>query len=182
MKSIEIMMLEHKYIKRMLAVTRKACLKVLNNEEIDYKDFFKVIDFVRNYADKHHHGKEEDFLFNRMVEELGPLGHKLIKNGMLVEHDLGRLYMNQLEEAVNKVISGDNEAKLDLIGNAIGYTDLLTRHIDKEDAVIYTYAKKNLCEKTRKEVDIACLDYEGNNSTISQKYISLLEEMEKQFI
>lgn len=98
-----------------------------------------------------------------MVEELGPIGYKLIRNGMLVEHDLGRLYIRQLEEVVNRVICGDKESKLDLIANAISYTDLLKRHIDKEDSVIYTYAEKQLCEKTLNEVEIACLDYEEKN-------------------
>ncbi|SHH33693.1 hemerythrin domain-containing protein [Clostridium grantii] len=182
MKSIEIMVHEHKYIKRMLKVTRKACSKVLNNEDIEYNEFFNVIDFIKNYADKHHHGKEENFLFNKMEEELGPIGYKLIRNGMLVEHDLGRLYIRQLEEAVNKVISEDNEAKLDLIANAISYTDLLNRHIDKEDSVIYTYAEKNLCEKSRNEIETACLDYEENNTEIAKKYIALLEKMEKEFL
>ena len=45
---------------------------------------------------------------------------KLVTHGMLVEHDLGRLYTMQLGDAVAKVMAGDDEAKLDIIGNAIG--------------------------------------------------------------
>ncbi|NSB31242.1 hemerythrin-like domain-containing protein [Clostridium saccharoperbutylacetonicum] len=67
MDGINLMIEEHKNIKRMLLVIRKACLGIMNGKEIDYADFERIIDFVRNYADNHHHGKEEKLLFNRMV-------------------------------------------------------------------------------------------------------------------
>ena len=136
MNAIEIMMEEHNHIRRMLKVVRKACFKVLKDEDVNYDDFYSIISFIRNYADGHHHNKEEIMLFNRMVENLGVLGEKTIKYGMLVEHDLGRLYVKNLEEALKKLKEGDEEAKLDIIANAISYTDLLTRHADKEDNVI----------------------------------------------
>ncbi len=76
MNAIDLMVEEHKLIKRMLAVTRKFSIKVLNNEEVDYNDFNKVIDFVRNFADKHHHSKEEVILFKKMGEVLGETNSK----------------------------------------------------------------------------------------------------------
>ena len=80
MKAIEIMMEEHRYIERMLKVVRKACYKILQGEDIDYDDFYKIIEFIKNYADGHHHNKEEIFLFNKMVEKLGSTGEVIIKN------------------------------------------------------------------------------------------------------
>ena len=61
MKAIEIMNEEHKYILRMLSVVRKCCFKILQGEENIYEDFDKIIDFIRNYADNHHHKKEEKY-------------------------------------------------------------------------------------------------------------------------
>ena len=119
MNCIELMVEEHKNIKRMLAVIRKYCYKILKNEKVQYEDFFVLIDFVRNYADKHHHGKEETLLFDRMVNEMGPAAEKLVRHGMLVEHDLGRLHMQELEAAVRRVLNGDDEARLDVIANAV---------------------------------------------------------------
>ena len=83
MNAIELMMEEHKYIKRMLKVVRKACFKVFEGGEINYEDFYLIINFIKNYADSHHHKKEEIMLFNRMVEKLGALAEKTIKYGML---------------------------------------------------------------------------------------------------
>ncbi|WP_251859593.1 hemerythrin domain-containing protein [Clostridium sp. Marseille-Q2269] len=181
MNSIELMVNEHKNIKRMLVIIRKYCFKVLKNEEVDYDDFYKIIDFVRNYADKHHHGKEENYLFNRMLEEIQGPTEKLVKHGMLVEHDLGRLYMQNLEKALKSLEDGEEEAKIDIIANAVSYTDLLYRHIEKEDDVVYEFANRNLSKETLKKLDEDCdiLEEEAQKKGIQDKYINLIYELEE---
>lgn len=180
MKCIDLMVEEHKYIKRMLAVIRKYCYRILIGAQVDYEDFKKIIDFVRNYADRHHHGKEENMLFNRMTLELGDTAEKLVKHGMLVEHDMGRLFIQDLEYYVNKVIEGEDEARLDVIANAISYGHLLNRHIDKEDKVVYVYAQKNMQNATLDAINAECESYERSESArhAREKYIPLLEELE----
>lgn len=175
-----LMVEEHQNITRMLKVIRKYCYLVLKNELSDCQVFFKLIDFVRNYADKHHHGKEELLLFDKMVAELGPVAEQLIKYGMLNEHDLGRLYMQQLESAVENVLAGDDEAKLDLIANAIAYTDLLTRHIHKEDTAVYKFAAKNLAPETIRQINEQCIKFEAAaaDQQIKEKYLILLADLE----
>ena len=182
MNAIEIMMNEHRYIERMLKAVRAACFKVLKNDIYDYSDFDLIIGFIKEYADGHHHNKEEIFLFNKMVENLGVLGEKLVKHGMLVEHDFGRLYVKNLEEALKKVKAGEEEAKLDLIANAISYCDLLTRHIDKEDRVVYTFAKRELKEKIMIQIDAQCAQYEREYESVSYKNIEILEVLESKYL
>lgn len=160
MDSIKLMMEEHQYIIRMLAVVRKACYGVLQGKEINYEDFDQMIDFIRSYADAHHHGKEEKLLFNEMVTHLGPLGNKLITHGMLVEHDSGRLFIQELKEALNRVKDGDEMSKLDVIANAISYTHLLKRHIEKEDTVVYTFAQRQLSAQIMEKVNQDTADFE----------------------
>ena len=180
MNAIDLMVEEHKIIKRMLVVVRKFSIKVLNNEDINYNDFNSVIDFVRNYADKHHHSKEEVILFKKMSEVLGERIANGPIMGMLVEHDLGRLFMGNLEIALNKFQSGDNDSKVDIIANAIAYTDLLNRHIDKEDTAIYTFAQKRLSVEQLDEIDSMCnqVESEATEKGLQDKYVKLLIELE----
>jgi hemerythrin-like domain-containing protein len=184
MNSIEIMIKEHKYILRMLTVVRKACFGVFNKEKLIYEDFYLMIDFIRNYADKHHHGKEEKLLFKEMQLHLGKIGDNLITHGMLVEHDLGRLFISELEEALQRVKDGDEESKLDVISSAIGYAKLLTRHIAKEDSVVYTYGAKNLSVNVLEEINQKTNIYEQEAKTQGTQahYIKILEELEKKYI
>lgn len=184
MNSIEVMMAEHRLIERMLKVMRKACYGVMQGEAINYEDFDQMIDFVRNYADAHHHGKEEKFLFNEMVEHLGALGTKLVKNGMLVEHDLGRLHMQELTEALERVKAGDDESKLDVIANAISYTHLLARHIGKEDAVVYTFAQRQLPAEILESVNAKTKQFEEEAEAkgTQQHYLNMLEKLEAKYL
>lgn len=183
MDAIKIMVDEHKYIKRMLTVIRKACIGIMNGREIDYKDFEDMIDFVRNYADKHHHGKEEKLLFNRMVDEIGGVAEKVVNFGMLIEHDLGRNYIKQLEEALTKVKEGEIDAKVDVIANAISYTHLLHKHIDTEDNVVYSLAKRALSDESLNKITNECEKFEEEmrREGIQEKYIKILENLEKKY-
>ena len=184
MNAIELMMEEHKLIKRMLVVTRKFCIKVLNNEAVDYNDFNSVIDFVRNYADKHHHNKEEVILFKKMSEVLGERIEKGPIMGMLVEHDLGRLFMKNLEVALEKFRAGDSDSRVDIIANSIAYTDLLHRHIHKEDTAIYTFAQKALSKEQLTEIDSKCFDVENEaiKNRIQDKYVELVNKLEAKLV
>lgn len=181
MDCIELMVEEHKLAKRMLVVIRRYCYNILKNEDIDYNDFFVIIDFIKTYVDGHHHGKEEELLFNQMKNKLGPVGQKLITHGMLVEHDLGRLYVHQMDAAVRRVIQGDDESRLDVIANAIAYCDLLNRHIDKEDSVVYKYATNNLDKDTLELINKECEDFEqiAEKQGVQGKYLKILEKMEQ---
>ena len=182
MSGIDLLIKEHKFVSRMLVIMRKACLNFMNNKEIDYDDFNKMISFVKNFADNHHHKKEEIFLFNKMVEHLGETGKNIITHGMLVEHDMGRNYIRNLEEALNKYKYGDKEAGLDIIANAISYTTLLENHIHKEDNVIFNFAKRSLKEDILEVIDKECFEYEEKNSSTREENIGILKSLEEKYI
>ncbi len=184
MDAIDIMVQEHNNIKRMLEVARKLCIKVLNHDTVDYKDFYKVIDFIRNYADKHHHNKEEAILFVKLsAEHEGEDNHlgKMTVEGMLVEHDLGRLFMMNLQNALEIYEMGDEDARVDIIANTIGYTDLLKRHIFKEDNALYNFARNNLSKEDLKEIDERCKEVEeaASDKKLQEKYLKILEDLER---
>ncbi|WP_455538067.1 hemerythrin domain-containing protein [Terrisporobacter sp.] len=181
MSGIDLLVKEHEYINRMLVVIRKACLNFMDNKEIDYDDFDKMINFVRNFADGHHHKKEEVFLFNRMVEHLGEAGKNIIVHGMLVEHDLGRTYIRNLDEALNKYKNGEEEAKIDIVANAVSYATLLENHINKENNVIFNFAKRSLKEDIMKVIDEECFDYEEKNAFAKEENIDILNYLEKKY-
>lgn len=184
MNSVELMVMEHVNIMRMLKVVRKACLNILKGGEIDFDDFYSMIDFVRKYADAHHHGKEEKFLFKEMQLKLGKLGENLITHGMLVEHDYGRLYMNDLTDALQRVKNGDEESKLDVISNAIGYAGLLTRHINKENDAVYKFGENNLPKEILDEINKKSEEFEieAEKQGTQKYYLDMLEKLENKYL
>jgi hemerythrin-like domain-containing protein len=183
MNGIQLMIEEHVYIKRVLKVVRKMCLLVYKHKPIDFDDFEIVIDFVREYADKHHHGKEEELLFNRIIDETGEIGEKLITHGMMVEHFQGRFFIHELESALIELKKGKQEVIIDVIANAISYVNLLERHIDKEDKVVYTFAERKLKAETIEQINAECDIFEQKQAALSiqAKYKKVVQDLELKY-
>lgn len=180
MYSIQLMMDEHENILKLIAAMKRACIGIADGKEVVVKDFENMILFARNYADKHHHGKEEQILFKEMLDHLGHIGENLIRHGMLVEHDLGRLHIGELEAALMAYSENPStEYKIEIIANAVGYANLLKRHIDKEDEIIYTYAKEKLSGDILESVDLRTKKFEDEATelNIQNKYLKILEDI-----
>ena len=158
MKAIEYLVKEHDQITKFLDRLEEECLSILKDKTIDEEFFRASISFIREFADGIHHKKEEDILFKYMLEELGVLGEKVIKNGMLVEHQLARSYVFKLENSLNSYKrTKDDRDILQIIANSMAYVNLLREHIDKENSTVYTFAedrlKDDIKEKIEKESD-----------------------------
>jgi len=105
----------------------------------------ELVDFLKIFADKCHHGKEENYLFTRLVEkgilnEGGPVGV------MLMEHAEGREYIAQMN------LSLDGHDIRGFSAAAVQYRDLLRRHISKENDVLFRMADQVISEEEQAEL------------------------------
>lgn len=136
---------EHNAILYVLKILDKM-MTVSSHEDRDkLNDYKEVIFFLRIFADKCHHGKEENYLFeelanNGVPKEGGPIGV------MLQEHDLGRNYIASMDEAV------ESEDLAKFQSNAMKYSNLLNNHIDKENNVLFVAADKLLDDQKQDEL------------------------------
>ncbi len=182
MYSIEILVQEHKLILELTDIIRKECVKILNGKEIDFELFDNIIYFTKNFADKYHHQKEEKILFRVMMESLPPVATQLIRGGMMVEHDLGRFHVKSIVEALQEYKKNPtDELKLEIISNAICYSNLLSRHIGKEDAAVYTFAERSLTKENLEIVEKETHEHENKkeNIEIRSKCIKILEGLKE---
>lgn len=139
---------EHRLILRMLDQLEQRALRTARGEFREYGFYLDAVDFIRNYADRFHHAKEEDVLFTALVENGMPRENSPVA-AMLMEHDLGRAFVKGMEEAANKALAGDGDQDGVIADNAIGYLTLLRNHIAKEDGILYPLAEKVLPEAVR---------------------------------
>ena len=184
MKSIDIMVYEHQNIRRMLKVVREVSYRVITAGDYDLDDFMQIADFVKGYADKLHHGKEEDILFEAMNKEIQKLAKSGAITGMYIEHDQGRLFIANLLKGVEAFKGGDDHARLDIIANAIAYSDLLDRHIERENTALYKFAENMLSDETKSLVDADCekVEEKALEEGIQKKYLALLEDLESKYL
>lgn len=178
MYCIERMVSEHDNIQSVLGIVRSMCCSVLEGAEVNVEDFRKIVDFARNYSDTQHHGKEEKFLFNEMEARLGLIGQNLIRHGMLVEHELCRGHIRDLEEALN-LYEKDQKTihKLDILEAAEGYATALTRHIAKENGTVYPYAERALPAELLEEINGKVEKFEAETVAVQEKYLAIRDEL-----
>lgn len=182
MKGIKILIDEHDNIQEFNKVVKEIGLRLLKDESIEIEDLKNSIEFIKIYADKIHHGKEEDILFKDMENELGQIGKNLVTHGMLVEHDIARYYVSELVKAVDSYEMEESaETRLNLITYLMAYRDLLERHIYKENKVVYPYAENNLKEDILKSVDDKTVEFEEKYIEDKERFLKILEEMKEKY-
>jgi hemerythrin-like domain-containing protein len=126
---------EHALIKRLLSLIPDLIQEVRASGEIhaDTADLLgRALEFIRGYADRFHHMKEEDILFDytdREADIIRVIGE---------DHDRARGHVRAAASAID---GGDNLA---LIANLAAYRELLSEHIKKEDEVLYPYIDRAL--------------------------------------
>ena len=91
-----------------------------------------AVDFIRSYADRFHHAKEEDLLFACFDEGLE------ILQVMLEDHRRGRVCVQGVLDALGRRDAGE------VSRNLSEYGEILTEHIRKEDEILYPWMDRNL--------------------------------------
>ncbi len=145
----EILKNEHRLIERVLSALTTARQKLENGESVQKAVFEESLDFIKNFADRCHHAKEEKILFPEMEKcgipvEGGPIGV------MLAEHEEGRKYVKAMSEAMKDYDSA--QSRKTLIDNAKSYANFLSQHIPKEDTILYPMADEIIPEAEQKEI------------------------------
>lgn len=169
----EQLMSEHQNILRVIVQVLIECSRIENGGETDKKFMEQTIDFIRNYADKFHHAKEEDILFEAMLTNVDCLHCNPIPV-MLYEHQDGREFVGKLENALK-----END-KNGVIENARGYCYLLQNHIYKEDNILYPMAEDALDDEQKAQVvrkykEVECTKFKEEDILKYQKLFAFKE-------
>ncbi len=164
---------EHRLIIRMLAILEKNAALTEAGAFADYRFYLDAVDFIRNYADRYHHAKEEDILFEALVAN-GMPRHNSPVAAMLMEHDQGRAYVQAMETAARNALAGKEGMDGTIAENAAGYLALLREHIAKEDAILYPLAERLIPERMRDSIDAG---YRAADAKTSQGFARRYEEL-----
>jgi len=129
---------EHEAIVKMLEVTEEVARRLDAGEYVAAETLADLLEFFRLFADKCHHGKEEDLLFPQLEKKGMPrAGGPLAV--MLAEHEQGRALIRQM--------AGPAWAEA-----ARAYASLLRAHIEKENHVLFVMAERMLTASEQAEL------------------------------
>ncbi len=172
------LMIEHRLIERMLVVIKDVLTKIELEHEVDPAFVDIIVDFVRVYADRTHHGKEEDILFRELNKKpLKPEDRQIMKE-LIEEHVFGRKTTKALVDANSRYRNGDETAMRDIAVKLKTLIEFYPKHIEKEDKVFFPASRNYFTD----EEDQALLAefWEFDQKMIHEKYISVVEEFENQ--
>jgi hemerythrin-like domain-containing protein len=155
-------MQEHRLIEQVLDALENFAQVVRAGGAAERRSAAEFAEFFREFADKCHHGKEEDRLFVRMTERGFPADHGPIAV-MLAEHVQGREHVGALAAigSGSGPLSPAERATLAL--HALAFAPLLRAHIMKEDQVLYPMAVQAL---TAEDLDHLAGEFDAFESQV----------------
>jgi hemerythrin-like domain-containing protein len=172
-KPIESLGHEHRIIEKVLVAIFFTVEKINSGKEVDISLVGKIHEFMRIFADRCHHGKEETYLF-KILENTGGENTRVAATGcslssLIYEHQKARAFVAQLSDACS-------------LGTALpalqGIIDLYPGHIWKEDHLIFPVSKKVLSAEQLNKLDEEFVKVENEiGPDIHTKYQSLAEEL-----
>ena len=143
---------EHEGILFGLKILEKMVFLMEDRQGYEREDLKQIVDFLKLFADKCHHGKEEGLYFPALESagvsrEGGPIGQ------MLAEHAEGREFVRLMGKSVDAKFF-DQKTFADAASN---YISLLRSHISKENNILFPM---------------------GDTKIAAERQTSLLEEFE----
>ncbi|UCE28447.1 MAG: hemerythrin domain-containing protein [Candidatus Coatesbacteria bacterium] len=170
------LMIEHRLIERVVKLMESECLRCKTERKADPLFIDAVVDFFRTYADRTHHGKEEDILFRKLAEkELSP-EHEKTMNELIEEHKIGRKTVGELHDAKERYVKGESGAVDDIVACLDKLTAFYPAHIETEDEHFFLPAMDYFTAEEQAEMLRESEEFDAN--MIHAKYDGVVAELE----
>ena len=171
-------MIEHRLIEKMLAIIAREAAKIRGGSgKIDALFIDTAVDFIRTYADRTHHGKEEDILFKDLAKKALSEGDSGVMAELVEEHRQAREKVRALENAKERFQKGDKEAVPDIVSIMDWLVDFYPRHIRKEDKDFFPRTESYLDKDELDAMLFAFRDFDAK--MIHEKYEKLVKSLER---
>ncbi|TFG16642.1 MAG: cation-binding protein [Promethearchaeota archaeon] len=176
MMPIGPLMIEHRLIEKMIALMDKEITKMKKYAKANPLFIDIAVDFIRMYADRTHHGKEEDILFRDLEKkDLSP-NHSKIMEELVEEHVMARNMVRKLVDAKNQYEKGNVRVLDEIIEIMVKLTEFYPKHIEKEDKHFFIPVMKYF---TQEEQDAMLEEFwEFDKMLIHEKYKTVVENLQ----
>jgi len=169
------LMIEHRLIERMIAVIELELTRIRRSGKTDPLLIDTAVDFIRVYADRTHHGKEEEIFFRDVAKKPISETDRRVLDELIEEHIFGRKITEELVDANNRYRNGD-EKSLQIIATRLqALVTFYPDHIQKEDKVFFPAATRHLSAEEQQTMLEAF--WEFDRKMIHEKYRMVIESL-----
>lgn len=170
------LMIEHRLIERMIKLIEGRVECAASDDRIEPEFVDTAVDFIRTYADKTHHGKEEDILFRDLGRKDMSDGDVRVMGELVEEHREGRKMVGALVSANERYRNGEVEALSEITDTLRALVEFYPRHIEKEDRVFFPASMEYL-SGDEKDAMLGEM-HEFDRRMIHEKYESVVDMLE----
>jgi hemerythrin-like domain-containing protein len=170
------LMIEHRLIEEMIELIKKESSKIRKTGNIDPLFIDTAVDFIRIYADKTHHGKEEDILFRECARKKMSQEDTKVMKELIEEHKFGRKTVGELVAAKEDYVKGKNTLNI-ILDKFDTLVDFYPRHIEKEDKDFFLNSEKYFSEDELQ--NMLNEFWEFDRKMIHEKYKIVIEELKR---
>lgn len=171
------LMIEHRLIERMLSAMQSALAELGSSQRVDREFVDVAVDFMRTYADRTHHGKEEDILFRELSTRELSADDRRAMDELIADHAFGRQTTDDLARANEQYRSGDESALTTIHSQLRTLCDFYPRHIEKEDELFFPAARAYFSEE--EDQTLLARFWAFDRTMIHEKYTLVVEALEK---
>ena len=170
------LMIEHRVIEQMLKALQRTLEHVGQTHSIDPYFVDAAVDFIRVYADRTHHGKEEDILFRELSKK--PLSNqdRQVMDRLIEDHIFTRNTTKALVEANTRYREGNERALDEVTAHLKTFVEFYPQHIKNEDDVFFPASRTYFSDIE----DQAMLNefWEFDRKMIHEKYRAVVKGFE----
>lgn len=146
------LMVEHRLIERMITLLEREAKRIRATGKVDTDFVLSAIDFIRLYADRCHHGKEENILFRELKQKSLSAEHRRVMEELEAEHVQGRKTVARLAMVRDRVLKGEASAARDLAALMEELVRFYPVHIEKEDRNFFLPCMDYFTEDEREQM------------------------------
>jgi len=167
------LMIEHRLSEKMIALIKERNAGIGDTGRIDPCFVAVVVDYFMIYADRTHHGKEEEILFRELDKKDLSSEDRNLMEELIEEHALARKITGELDRANNCYRAGDEAALAEISEKFTTLIDFYPRHIKKEDDIFFPHSRNYLSEEEEQKM----LEefWEFDRRMIHKKYQELVD-------
>ncbi len=176
----EVLYHEFDTIKRVLQILEKAAHCLDADKPVSQETFRQIVEIISKFSDKRHQEKEDKILFPFLKNVHGN-EKKDFLGRLLMEHVSARDKIRDLSESIHTIYQG-KKAKKKVTKIAYSYIKHMEKHIHTEEKTLFPWIQEVL---THDEQEVLVKKFEEMEKEdvyagIYEKYIVLIEELEKQ--
>ena len=171
------LMIEHRLIEQMFRSVELEIRNIRTQGVANPVFIDTMVDFVRTYADRTHHGKEEDILFVRLAAKQMSAEDQQAMEDLIEEHKFARKTVRELIEAKEAYLRGDEGCLETIVEKMDALAQFYPEHIRKEDKEFFPSTETYF---TQEELDAMLSEFwEFDRSMIHEKYKSVVEQLKR---